>query len=224
MSAPSKWSEYPHKDYAHTIDGMFEKGARFDAWRRFLQPSRLNALHQAGAELYVSEYSSIEGVVNFPEGTTEAVAREVLGCLLLPAALHEPYVFNRVVLNDPRAWADLPLTAFVETDPRAVPTIKFSIHQHWRVLMEHFAFGRKQEKYVRYDTLLFRHPQSCPRFRKDGQEVAALPIAKGTPMKERREALLVEAEKQAQKWKFSILERWTIRHLNNEPQPEDDAG
>lgn len=217
-----KWTDYPHEDYAHTIDEIHAKAAWLDAWRRFLQPSFLNALHAVGAEIFINEYSISDGMVNFPATVTEARAREVIGGLLRPEAGDEKYTFLRERLTDPRAWVKFPLSFFVETDVRAVPLFRISIRQHWRVLMEHFTFGRKQKNYVNYDTLLFGHPQCDPRFAHNPHEVASLEIEKGKPVGERREALLQEAENHAREWQFSILERWTIRHLNNEPQPEDD--
>lgn len=165
MMKEPRWCNWPHREFAAEIDGLYTLGSACDAWRRFMVSDTLHALRRVkGHFIWFNRYQQFsELIAEFR--CSERSLRRTMKRLLLPGRDLPEFAFRRCDIYDSRAWARLPLRLFTEVDPRVDPAIRFGLlDSPWTVSKSCFKVHRRMKKGRRIAVMTFDHPLLDGRF------------------------------------------------------------
>lgn len=213
-------------------------GAVCDAWRTFLSSKTMDRLIRLkGSINWFSKWEYFD-VLNFEFECDEASLLKTIRQLLLHEFRQQEFTFRRTDIFDARAWLHVPLNYLVNglegfnartgsegrryqdevLKKHEVPKIRFGIKKSWDVTTSDFSLKHRLKDGRRFAELFFTHPNLDPRF-VGNRWVAEGEFAKEATRPEMLEALLLRVEEKATQHHFRIIDRWTLRELNNVPHP-----
>jgi hypothetical protein len=232
-----RWCNWPNRDYQRATTDLFQVGARCDAWRAFLSSDTMKRLNRVkGRIIWFNQYEYFDTLLAEFD-CSEATLRKVIREILLPEFRDNAFAFRRKDIFDARAWATVPLNWFTQgldgfqqrKDDRRrfqnevleaceVPKVQFAIKLPWDVTSDYFTLKHRLKNGQRVAELLFDHPELDPRFQ-GRRWVADGVFPTATSRAEMLKALFRQAEEKCANHQVRIIDRWTLRELNNDPHP-----